>query len=51
MCQLVDDYIKNKQISSIILLFKNGASFEIIQKSFLDFSVEEIEEIKNKIKN
>lgn len=46
MCQLVEDYAKEKQINNIILLFKNGASLELVQKSFPNFTIEEIIKIQ-----
>ena len=58
MCQLVEDYakeyaeeyakkrIKENNIASITMLLKNGASLELVQKSFHDFTFEEVEKIQ-----
>ena len=54
MCQLVEDYaeeyakkrIKENNIASITMLLKNGASLELVQKSFPDFTFEEVEKIQ-----
>ena len=46
MCQLVEDYAKEKQINSIILLFKNGGTMDLALKIFPNFSAEEIEKIQ-----
>lgn len=45
MCELFENYAKKKAIEIVQLLFKNGADFEMVKKSVLLISEDELREI------
>lgn len=48
MCDLVENYAKEKQAESALRLFKNGASYELVKASILSLSDDELKEIYKK---
>ena len=48
---IMEKFMKESKTENIVLLLKNGASLELVLKSFPDFSQEELEKIQKEIEN
>jgi hypothetical protein len=51
MCQVLEDYVKEKNIQTAINFLKNGVSVSIVVNSIPTLKLDEVEELKRKIEN
>jgi hypothetical protein len=51
MCQVLEDYVKEKDIQTAINLLKNGVSVSLVANSIETLTLEDVEELSCKIEN
>jgi hypothetical protein len=51
MCQVLEDYVKEKDTQTAINLLKNGVSVSIVVNSIPTLKLDEVEELRRKIEN
>jgi hypothetical protein len=51
MCQVMEDYVKEKDIQTAINFLKNGVSVSLVANSIENLTLEEVEELSRKIEN
>jgi hypothetical protein len=51
MCQVLEDYVKEKDIQTAINFLKNGVSVSIVVNSIPTLKQDEVEELSRKIEN
>jgi hypothetical protein len=51
MCQVLEDYVKEKDTQTAINLLKNGVSVSLVANSIETLTLENVEELSRKIEN